>query len=428
MIFFSKDQILSLVPARQGFWKLIYTAVDQHYPFILLLIVAIVVMSNPYIGFGRLVLHIFTGLLYTLVLVKAILWTYESFKNITSSIFFYTDEETVKERFAYSKSTYGLFIIISFLMFILVGFIIAARIWGWSIALTDVYEWIEKPLMFKGTENPFTVLSLLQIVGFLVGGFLIAFVIEHVVFHRLFEVLLVDSGIQNTVLRLSRYLIVITALILAFQTTGLGALVAYLIGALILSIGWVIKEPVSDLIAYFIILVQRPIKIGDYVQLDEETIGIVRKITARAVIVRRKNSVTMIVPNSQVINKTVINWNYTEGFIAFNDINVTVAYKEDPARVHALLLAVAGQHPNVLKNPKPIVRLNEFGEYGYVFMVRGFISSVHTLEMLDIASDVRLAIMKAFSAENIAIALPVWLTASDEGIGQEVRYPVKRAQ
>ena len=69
---------------------------------------------------------------------------------------------------------------------------------------------------------------------------------------------------------------------------GLGDLVWYLIGALVLGIGWVIKDPAADLIAYFIIIVQRPIKVGDYISMDDNTNGVVRRITPRSVEIRQK--------------------------------------------------------------------------------------------------------------------------------------------
>ena len=131
-----------------------------------------------------------------------------------------------------------------------------------------------------------------------------------------------------------------------------------------------------------------------------------RKITARAVILRYKNSTTIVVPNSLVISKTLTNWNYTRNFIAFDDIIVHVDFAEDAERVRELLYNVVEQHPNILKNPKPWVRLDNFGEYGYVFMVRGFISSVYTLEKWEIASNIRIGIAKAFKQQGIKIALP----------------------
>ena len=77
------------------------------------------------------------------------------------------------------------------------------------------------------------------------------------------------------VTRLLRYIIVAISVMVAFHSVGLGGLVTWFIAALGLSIGWVLKDPIADIVAYFIILVQRPVKIGDYIKLSEEVMGVV---------------------------------------------------------------------------------------------------------------------------------------------------------
>jgi small-conductance mechanosensitive channel len=117
----------------------------------------------------------------------------------------------------------------------------------------------------------------------------------------------------------------------------------------------------------------------------------------------------IIVPNSYAVNHTIVNWNYIRGFIAFNDIHVMVSYKEDPMKVKEIFERVLDSSPYVLKNPKPIVRLHEFGPNGYEFLLRGFISSNYTLDQWDIASGIRLQIVKIFKQQNIEFALPIRL-------------------
>src|SRR4029077_16260668 len=97
-------------------------------------------------------------------------------------------------------------------------------------------------------------------------------------------------------------------------------------------------------VAYFIILVQRPVKIGDYIKLNEEAMGVVRKITPRSVVLRRKNSISIVIPNSKIITQAVENWNYTRNFVAFDDILVAIKFKEDPALVKNLLTQAVAEH------------------------------------------------------------------------------------
>ena len=424
ILLLSKDQILSLISTKNDFGKWIYGLVDAYYYLLQFFLIAIIVMSNPYVGYGRLVLFILKRLLYTAILLQLIMWIHEWFKRISSRIFFYfdSDEEVARDRFAYAKTWYGLLVVLIFAVFTFVGLLIAARIWHWPEALlkvqqwTDVVGWIKTPFLLEGTVSPISLFTIFKIIGFIFIGSLVSFAINRFVLGRIFDILLVDSGVQNTIASLIRYIIIITAIILGFTSVGLGELVRYLLWGLILGIGWVIKDPAADLIAYFILIVQRPIKVGDYIVLDEFTKGIVRRITPRSVELRRKNSTTIIIPNVQVTTRTVSNWNHARGFIAFDDILVTIAYKVDPEQVRELLMRVLNESRVVLKNPRPIVRLENFSDLGYVFLVRGFLSSNHTLDMWDIASDIRFAIVKRLHEHGIEIAYPVRIITSNSGI------------
>lgn len=408
-----KEQLLSLIPTYSAFWNWVYETVDAFYYLTLMILVAIIVMSNPYVGFGRLVLYILNRVLYTVIVLQILSWVHDLLKRIASKIFFYEDEEVLKERFASAKSWYGFMVVGIFLFMTFLGIIIIARIWSWPEAvlkitsLHDIISLIKTPILLTETSSPISLYTLFKIIGFIFAGLFVSFVIQKFILRRIFDILLIEPGIQNTVTSLTRYLILITAIIIGFQSVGLGELVAYLIGALIIGIGWVIKDPIADFIAYFIILVQRPVKVGDYIWMDNETMGLVRKVTPRSVIVRRKNSTTLVIPNSQVMNKMVVNWNYTSGFIAFDDILLTIAYDDDVEKVREILHKVLSESSFVLKNPRPIVRLEGFTEFGYQFMVRGFLSSNHTLDQWDIASDIRFAIVKRLKENNISLAYPV---------------------
>ena len=144
---------------------------------------------------------------------------------------------------------------------------------------------LKTEIMFKDTTAPISVSSLIQILLFFVGGSLVSFAMNRFVLAKIFNVLLVDAGVQNAVSSIMRYVILAASIIIGFESVRLHNVVEIFLGALLLSIGWIIKDPMSDFIAYFIILVQRPFKVGDYVFIDPEAIGVVRKITARSVVI-----------------------------------------------------------------------------------------------------------------------------------------------
>jgi small-conductance mechanosensitive channel len=408
ILLITKEQIMGIIPDYSDFWRWIHAHVNHYYYLILLFVVAIIIMSNPYVGFGRLVLYLLSGSLYTAVLIKTLSLVHDFVKKATSIIFFSQEDTIVRERFSYAKTYFGLVIIGSFVILGFIAFFGAAKIWGWDVALTDLRQWLQVPLLLEDTMHPITIMSLLKIIAFVIGGLAAAYSLKQYVLARIFDLLLVESGVQHTVNSIIQYIVIIIAVFFAFNSVGLGSLIGNVFIALALSIGLYLKDPISDFISYFVILVQRPIKIGDYIKIDEETMGVVRKITPRSVVLRRKNSTTIIVPNSYIVSKSIENWNYVRNFIAINDITLFVYFKEDAHRIKAILLAATEEHPNVLKNPRSIIRLNNFTEYGYEFMVRCFISSAYTLEMWDIGSDIRLLIAKAFREQGIDFAIPMY--------------------
>ncbi len=408
ILLITKEQIMGIIPDSSHFWQWIQAQVDRYYYLILFFVVAIIIMSNPYVGFGRLVLYLLSGSIYMLILIKVLSWLHDGVKTTASMLFFTQEETIVRERFSYAKTCFGLVIMGSFVILGFIGFIGAAKIWGLDIAVTDLRQWLKVPLLLEGTTHPITTMSLLKIIAFILGGFAIAYSFKEYVLARIFDLLLVESGVQHTVTSIIQYIIIIIATFFAFNSVGLGSLIGNVFIGLAVTIGLYLKDPISDFISYFIILVQRPIKIGDYVQIDEITMGVVRKITPRSVVLRRKNSTTIIVPNAYVVSKSIENWNYVRNFIALHDITIFVYYKEDPAKVKALLHAAVESHNNILRNPRSIVRLSNFSEYGYEFMVRCFISSAYTLEMWDIGSDIRLLVAKAFKENGIEFAVPIY--------------------
>lgn len=421
ILILSKEQILSVIPDHRPFWQWVHTQVNKYYYIILSFVIAMIVMSNPYVGFGFLVRHILFKSIYTglwlVVLYHAHVWI----KRRISYIFFDAEQDVVRERFAQSKTWYGATVIALFLIFIFIGIVICAHIWDWPQTLADIKSWddiqelLKTNIMFKDTTSPISVNSLLQILMFFVIGSFVSFAMNWFVLARIFDVLLVDAGVQNAVSSIMRYVILAASIIIGFESVGLHNVVVIILGALVFSIGWIIKDPMADFIAYFIILVQRPLKVGDYIYVDSETLGFVRKITARAVIIRRRNSTTVIIPNTRIISQPIANWNYVRSFIAFDDILITVSHKEDPGKVKELLLKVLDESPYILKSPKPVVRFELFSETGFTFLVRGYMSSNYTQEQWDIASDVRIEIVRTLRANGIEIAVPVRVVYERDG-------------
>ena len=410
-----KSDIIGLLPQRGVFWQWLAAIINRYYYLLLGLIILLMILSDPYVGgYRNLVSYIMWGLIGSVFLLWGLSILHYYTKRLSSLLFFYKEkeDEIIKERFTYSKTWYGLFTILSFIILGIFGIFIGLHIWGVPVSLHQIYESIANTHLFRtgvvteaGEIDYLTPFELGAVVCFIVGGIVTSYAVNRFVLRRIFEVLPVDLGIQNTVMSLMRLFIIVLSILIGFLWANLGTLLLAL-GVVVGSIGYFVKEPISDLISYFIILVQRPIQIGDFIKIDEENQGVVRQITPRAVILRAKNSHTVIVPNSAMVAQPIINWNYARNFVAFDDILFTLPYNVDPLLVREIIATVLEQNHNVLRSPQPIIRLHEFGEYGFIFLVRGFVTSKNILNKWDIASDMRFSIVKALREHDIKIAIP----------------------
>lgn len=409
-----KEQILELFAARgtpTSEW--LEERIEKYYYFVLIFFITVIVMSNPYVGYGRQVFYVLSRILVTGCIIPIFSWLHNRLKRASADFFFYySDGTAVKERFPAGKSWYGIFIIIAFIFFVVLGIVIGARIWGIYVSLDDIKHWftytIYSPGLDEITGKPIQVtgLSLFKIVMYVLGGFAFAYIVNRYVLRRIFDPLLVGSGIQSTILTLMRYIAVIVALLIGLHSAGLEGMAMKLV-VLIGLMSFALKEPLSDFFAYFIILVQRPVKIGDLIQIEPDIIGIVRHITPRSTIVRHRNSVTLVIPNSMIITRMVRNWNYMRSFTAINDIEVTLPFNTDIDHAKKIMAEVLDSNHNILKNPTPIIWIIDFSDHGYRFLMRGFLSTEKVIERFEIESQIRFELVRRLRAAGMRIAVPV---------------------
>lgn len=417
-----KTHVFGFVSRSSPLGRWLEDHLNHYYYAFLFVFFALIVMCNPYVGYGWQVIYVLTRLILTAFLIPLFVWLYERIKRMFSDFFFYyPDGLVVKERFGGGKSWYALFIIVSFAIFILLGLFVIARVWGQGIGWKDISAWFHYSLYRSGidevTGNPIqiTVLSLFQIVLYVLGGIGIVYIINRFVLRRIFDPLLVGAGVQSTIMTLGRYVIVILAFLIGLQSVGLDSMATKLI-VVIAGVSYIIKEPIADFFSYFIILVQRPVKIGDYIQMEEpEVAGVVRHITPRSTIIRTKNSYTYVVPNSMLVTKVIQNWHYSRSFVATDDIEVMVPYSVDPEQVKKYLFEVADQHQMLLKSPTPIIWLTDFSDSGFKFMVRAFLSTDRVMDKWDIESQLRFAIVKKLREKDICLASPVRILTIQNG-------------
>ena len=213
-----------------------------------------------------------------------------------------------------------------------------------------------------------------------------------------------DIGQQYAFAQIAGYGIFIFGLMIGLQWTGanLSSLVI-LGGAVGIGVGFGMQNIANNFISGLILLFERPIRVGDRVEVGDTNGDIVR-IAARSTWVRTNDNVVIIIPNSEFINSHVTNWTANDRQVRF-PIPVGVSYGSDPEVVRAVVLETAESHPDVLSDPPPEVIFTGFGDSSLDFELRVWtITRVQVPRIL--RSEIYFMIFKAFKEHGIEIPFP----------------------
>jgi small-conductance mechanosensitive channel len=213
-----------------------------------------------------------------------------------------------------------------------------------------------------------------------------------------------DIGIRQSIGTIIRYIILIIGFFIVIQTAGIDlSALGLLAGALGVGIGFGLQNVTNNFISGIIILFERPIKVGDRIEVGEISGDVVR-ISSRATSIITNDNISVIVPNSDFINSTVINWSHNDRMVRFN-FPVGVSYKEDPERIRRVLLAVVGANKGVLKNPVSDVLFESYGDNSINFILRVWTSDYINRPNV-LKSQLYYEVFKSFREENIEIPFP----------------------
>jgi len=214
----------------------------------------------------------------------------------------------------------------------------------------------------------------------------------------------VELGVRLAVGAIIRYIVIAVGLVVILQTTGVDlSTVTILAGALGVGVGFGLQNVTNNFVSGFILLIERPIKVGDRIEVGPVT-GDVVNIALRATTVVTNDNIAIIVPNSEFVSSRVTNWSYTDRSVRFN-FPVGVSYQSDPELVRRLLLQVADQHAGVLKDPKPDALLQEFGDSALNFILRVWTKQYSTTPGT-LRSELNFMISKIFKEQGIEIPYP----------------------
>ncbi|MHC5052700.1 MAG: mechanosensitive ion channel family protein, partial [Planctomycetota bacterium] len=204
---------------------------------------------------------------------------------------------------------------------------------------------------------------------------------------------------------LARYVIIFIVYAVALTTLKFDlSTIGWLLTALSVGIGFGLQEIVANFISGIILLIERPIQIGDAISLGgaQGVEGVVERITIRATVVATWEGKTVLVPNRNFITQNVVNWT-RESEVTRRDVMVTVAYGENVEHVTRTLKKVVDEHPQVAKQPAPQIRVTALGESGIQFMVCAFVPMSVGIST---TTSLHIKVYEALREEGITIAYP----------------------
>jgi small-conductance mechanosensitive channel len=222
----------------------------------------------------------------------------------------------------------------------------------------------------------------------------------------------IDPGVRYSLGRLLNLFILFVAGIAALRTVGvdLGSL-AVIAGALGIGIGFGLQGIAANFVAGLVLLFERPIRVGDRISLgtlDSDAVttinGYVRAIRLRATTVLTPDNITLIVPNQDLVTRTVVNWSLNELKIRMR-LAMSVAHDSDLDHVRRVMHDVAIAHPETLKDPAPEVRLIDAADSRLQFQLLVWIGDPRRRGRIE--SDLRWTLVERFRAEGIVIPFPM---------------------
>ncbi len=264
-------------------------------------------------------------------------------------------------------------------------------------------EWLYQPI-FRIGEVALTPFQLLSVVTFALLGVLFVIWSSRVVRNRL-AARSVNPDIVHLVSRawLIAGFVILFFMVLDFLSIPLTAF-AFISGAVAIGIGFGAQNIINNFISGWILMWERPVKIGDFLELGDIK-GNVESINTRSTRIRRVDGVHVLVPNSFLLENTVTNWTLVDRLVR-TSVVVGVAYGSDVSRVTELLNKAAESHTGVLKDPAHTVLFEDFGDNALVFELIVWLHSNAERGLRLVRSDLRYKIDELFREADIVIAFP----------------------
>lgn len=277
----------------------------------------------------------------------------------------------------------------------------------------------EYKLIPQGDEGGITVAQIVLVLMLLAIGLYASRWIERLIARRIAKTH-IHADAAQLIQRLTFY-----ALLVVLVATALGTLdirltaFAFISGAVAIGVGFGAQNIINNFISGWILMSERPVGIGDFVEIEGSS-GTVEKIGNRSTRIRRVDGVHMLVPNSRILENTVINWTLIDRQVR-SLVRVGVAYGSPVREVERLIYQAVKEHPNVKPEPPVLVIFDDFGDNALIFDAYFWSDVAGERELRLIRSDVRFRISELFEEHGIVIAFPQRDVHLDSGDPLQIR-------
>ena len=215
----------------------------------------------------------------------------------------------------------------------------------------------------------------------------------------------IDAGVIQLIRRLFYILVIVVLVITMLDFLGIPlAAFAFITGAIAIGVGFGAQNIINNFISGWILMGERPIRVGDFLELGD-MLGTVEAINTRYTRVRRLDGVRLMIPNSQFLENTVVNWTIVDRKLR-SSVRVGVRYGSDVQDVKRLLEGILADNPDILEDPAPTVIFEDFGDSALIFDAFFWIESSQERTLRGVRSVLRFDIDRVFKENDIVIAFP----------------------
>lgn len=241
---------------------------------------------------------------------------------------------------------------------------------------------------------------LLLLIGGYYGGRLIGYLIG-----RKLEKRDIRPDIIYVLKRIVFFSILIVVVITALGLLGIPLTAfAFATGALAIGIGFGAQNIINNFISGWILMAERPIRIGDFIEFDAWQ-GTIEQVGNRSTRIRRTDGVHLLVPNSQLLERTVVNWTLVDQLIR-TTVRVGVEYGSPVRLVSELIMQAVTEQQQVKTTPAPTVVFEDFGDNSLVFDTYFWCDVTGERLLREIRSDIRFRLCELFADNDVVVAFP----------------------